>query len=170
MSIEEAMNKIFDILKSKGKLTFDGLKVELGATHRIDSKARVKMHDLEAIEYDGSFYRLSDSANKHKNWDSYLKSLKKSNLTQYQKIYLAFFILFGGFGVYKVLKPSVSPSQLYPLNSRIEFLESQYDYLKTEYEYLKENLDSIKKKMSKPILKLLNDTSKTKKIDSLKIQ
>lgn len=89
-----------------------------------------------------------DLKDSKKGYLEYVKSIKKTPLTLYQKIYLTFFICFGLFGVYKVVQPTVSVSE--------------FDKLKNDFDSLKTEFDSNKKLNSKSTLELSNDTLRTK--------
>jgi len=99
-------------------------------------------------------YRLTEKGIKAKELGGHLKykkSVKKTPLTLYQKIYLPIFILFGLLSVYNRFFPSVS--------------ESEFQNLKTEFQNTKYPLDSpidenIKKTSTK--IKSLNDTLQPK--------
>jgi len=86
----------------------------------------------------------------------YLDSLKPKKeywLTNYQIIYLLFFILFGFFGIYK-----------YSDNKE---LKSQYDNVKSDFEILKKKYDSVLKQKEELPKEILNDSLHYESSDDL---
>ncbi|MFS4484381.1 hypothetical protein ACKGJY_15285 [Hyunsoonleella sp. 2307UL5-6] len=105
-------------------------------------------------------YRLTEKGIKAKDLGGHLKykkSVNKTPLTLYQKIYLPIFILFGLLSVYNRFFPAVSKSEFQNLKTEFQNTNYRFDSL----------IDENTKKTSAKI-KLLNDTLQTKNSGDLK--
>ena len=150
---------VLDILTEKADFDWfkDNERTDFNQT-KIEVERLGKMYGyLDPVNNRSGYFTLSEIGIEAKKKGGHLrfqKSLNKSSLTRYQKIYIPFFIIFGLIGSYKIILPSVS--------------KSEYENLKSDFEILELKYDSIVKLTSKTPLKKLNDTLQTKSLKDLK--